>query len=128
VRIIRAAEVVGSPPPGPTFTGEVRISPILRDERIAANSVAFLAGARTYWHTHEHGQLLLVTAGSAWVVGEDDVRHRVEQGDLVWSEPGERHWHGAVAATDMTHLAVSLGLTTWLGAAVDPTADTTARS
>ncbi|MCE0765578.1 cupin domain-containing protein [Pseudonocardia kujensis] len=86
---------------------------------MAVNSVTFLEGARTFWHTHEHGQLLLVTAGTGWVVNEDGDRQRVEQGDLVWSEPGERHWHGAVSASDLTHLAVSLGLTSWHDEAVD---------
>ncbi len=30
----------------------------------------------------------------------------VRPGDVVWFEPGEKHWHGATASTAMEHVAL----------------------
>ena len=27
-------------------------------------------------------------------------------GDVIWTPPGERHWHGATPTTAMTHIAI----------------------
>jgi len=119
VQIIRRDDDAGQPAPSATFTGDVRIAPLHRDAELAVNRVSFRAGARTYWHTHEHGQLLLVTAGQGWVAGEDGTRHRLGPGDLVWTGADETHWHGATEDADLTHLAVSLGVTTWFDEVAD---------
>ncbi|MEP7382648.1 MAG: cupin domain-containing protein, partial [Gemmatimonadota bacterium] len=37
-------------------------------------------------------------------------------GDVVWFEPGEKHWHGASQTTALTHIAVQESLD---GKAVD---------
>jgi quercetin dioxygenase-like cupin family protein len=38
----------------------------------------------------------------------------IRAGDVVWVPPGERHWHGGTVDTVLTHLAISIGRTTWL--------------
>jgi quercetin dioxygenase-like cupin family protein len=78
------------------------------------NSVTFTPGARTFWHHHERGQILVVTAGSGWVCTHGETPQPLTVGDVVWVPPGERHWHGGGPDTIMTHLAISLGPTTWL--------------
>jgi len=48
------------------FTGAVRIDPLFQPAdpaRAAGASVTFEPGARTAWHTHPLGQVLIVTAG-----------------------------------------------------------------
>jgi quercetin dioxygenase-like cupin family protein len=30
----------------------------------------------------------------------------IRPGDVVWFAPGEKHWHGAVPTTAMTHIAI----------------------
>ena len=40
----------------------------------------------------------------------------VRPGDVVWFEPGEKHWHGASSTTAMTHIAIQESLD---GKAVD---------
>jgi hypothetical protein len=48
------------------FTGSVRIDPLFQANdpaRAAGTSVTFEHGARTAWHTHPLGQILIVTAG-----------------------------------------------------------------
>jgi quercetin dioxygenase-like cupin family protein len=97
---------------GPTdwFTGAVRIdSPFQRTApaRIGGATVTFEPGARTAWHTHPLGQTLIVTAGSGRIQREGGPIEEVRAGDIVWFEPGERHWHGASPTTAMTHIAIA---------------------
>ncbi|RZM12267.1 MAG: cupin domain-containing protein, partial [Sphingomonas sp.] len=66
----------------------------------------FEPGARTAWHTHPLGQSLLVTAGLGWIQRDGGPIEEIRPGDVVWFEPGERHWHGASATVAMTHVAV----------------------
>jgi len=98
-----------------TFTGLVLADSVLQDgtEGIVVNNVFFAPGARTYWHSHERGQMLSIVSGTGLVCRDGDLIHVVHAGDLVWSPPGELHWHGAATATSMLHRAVSLGTTTW---------------
>jgi quercetin dioxygenase-like cupin family protein len=91
------------------FTGAVRIDPLLSPPapaRVAGASVTFEPGARTAWHTHPLGQHLIVTAGCGWAQRWDGPVETIRPGDVVWFEPGEKHWHGATATTAMTHVAI----------------------
>jgi len=38
---------------------------------------------------------------------EDGPVEELRPGDIVWFEPGEKHWHGASAATAVTHIAIA---------------------
>jgi len=92
------------------FTGTVRIdAPFSGEEpaRIGGATVTFEPGARTAWHTHPFGQTLIVTAGCGWVQRDGGPVEDIKAGDLVWIAPGEKHWHGATAATAMTHIAIA---------------------
>jgi quercetin dioxygenase-like cupin family protein len=112
----RAAETTPTQSRTETFTGTVWGDPVLptTPEGNTINSVTFTPGARTYWHHHSHGQILVVTAGRGWVCSQGSAPQVIRAGDVVWVPPGERHWHGGTADTIMTHLAVSLGPTDWL--------------
>ncbi|KQS59458.1 cupin [Rhizobium sp. Leaf371] len=91
------------------FTGTVRIDPLFaaNDARRGASAlVTFEPGARTAWHTHPLGQTLIVTAGSGLVQREGGPIEAIRPGDVVWFEPGEKHWHGASPTTAMTHIAI----------------------
>ena len=99
---------------GPTFTGDVWADPVMpATDGVVINSIVFTPGARTFWHSHEHGQLLQITAGEGFVCADGGQPQRVRAGDQVWTAPGERHWHGAAPDTLMSHLAISLGTTSW---------------
>ena len=78
--------------------------------------VTFEPGARTAWHTHPLGQTLIVTAGCGRVQREGGPIEEIRPGDVVWFEPGEKHWHGAAPTTAMTHIAIQESLD---GKAVD---------
>lgn len=95
--------------PSDWFTANVRVDPLFsaNDARRAASaSVTFEPGARTAWHTHPLGQTLLVTSGCGRVQREGGPIMEIHPGDVVWFEPGEKHWHGASPETAMTHIAI----------------------
>ena len=101
---------------GPRFTGTVWADPVLHDvDGMTMDVVTFEPGARSRWHHHEGGQLLIVTAGAGWIQVLGDAPQPLAPGDVVWIAPGERHWHGAASDTILTHLGVASGETTWLG-------------
>lgn len=96
---------------GPTdwFTGRVRLQPLVQapaPARLRGVSVTFEAGARTAWHTHPLGQTLIVTSGAGLAQSDGGPVRALRPGDVVWFEPGEKHWHGAAPETDMTHIAL----------------------
>lgn len=80
---------------------------------VTINTVTFTPGARTFWHRHEHGQILQVLAGRGRIQSEGTDVEWLRAGDTVWIPPGERHWHGADADSFMVHVAISLGETQW---------------
>lgn len=90
------------------FTGTVRIdAPFAGSGGLSAATVTFEPGARTAWHTHPLGQTLLVTAGLGMVQREGEEIQLIRPGDVVWIEPGEKHWHGASRECAMTHIAIA---------------------
>jgi len=91
------------------FTGSVRIDPLFQacdPARAVGASVTFEPGARTAWHTHPLGQTLIVTAGRGLAQRWGGPIEEIRPGDVVWTSPGEKHWHGATATTAMTHIAI----------------------
>jgi quercetin dioxygenase-like cupin family protein len=101
------------------FTGSVSIVPVIEapaPARVRAALVSFEPGARTAWHTHPLGQTLVVTKGAGRVQVWGGPVEEIHEGDTVWFQPGEKHWHGASLTTAMTHLAIQEALD---GKAVD---------
>ena len=74
---------------------------------LSAATVTFEPGARTAWHTHPLGQTLLVAAGLGRVQRAGGPIEEIRPGDIVWFEPGEKHWHGATPDCAMTHIAIA---------------------
>lgn len=96
--------------PSDWFTGDVRIDPILMQPKepsqLTSALVTFEPGARTNWHTHPRGQLLIVTSGQGWTQCEDGEKVVVNAGDTIWCPANHKHWHGATISTGMSHIAV----------------------
>ena len=95
--------------PAAWFTGSVRIDPLFEapePARVRGAMVTFDPGARTAWHTHPLGQTLIVTSGLGWAKRLGGPIEEIRPGDVVWFEPGEKHWHGATPTTAMTHIAI----------------------
>jgi quercetin dioxygenase-like cupin family protein len=99
--------------PADYFTGVVRVDPLFQapdPARARGASVTFEPGARTAWHTHPLGQILIVTSGLGWVQAWGGLVEEIRPGDVVWFPPGEKHWHGATPTTAMTHIAIQEAL------------------
>jgi quercetin dioxygenase-like cupin family protein len=103
------------------FTGSVRIDPIIdapEPSRVRAAMVTFEPAARTAWHTHPLGQTLIVLWGLGLAQKWGQPIQEIRPGDVLWFEPGEKHWHGAAPTTGMSHLAIQEALNgspvTWL--------------
>ena len=95
------------------FTGTVRLDMPFNTTapaRVGGATVSFEPGARTAWHTHPLGQTGIVTAGLGWAQSEGGTVEEIITGDIVWFEPGEKHWHAAKATTAMTHIAIAEAL------------------
>ncbi len=95
--------------PAEYFTGTVRVDPLFQPKdpaRTLGAYVTFEPGARTAWHAHALGQTLVVTSGCGRVQRWDGPIEEIRPGDVVWIEPGEKHWHGAAPTTAMTHIAI----------------------
>ncbi len=91
------------------FTGTVHVSSVFdfkEPARATGLAVTFEPGARTAWHTHPLGQVLIVTGGHGLAQRWGGPVEQLRPGDVVSSAPGEKHWHGATPATSMTHLAI----------------------
>ncbi|GBQ86296.1 (R)-mandelonitrile lyase [Asaia krungthepensis] len=101
------------------FTGRVRIdAPFTGSGALACATVTFEPGARTAWHSHPAGQTILIVSGLGWVQRDGEAINEVRPGDIVFFEPGEKHWHGASSQCAMSHIAITESVegvsTTWL--------------
>ncbi len=108
------------------FTGAVRRDPLFdmpEPARAAGAYVSFEPGARTKWHKHPLGQILVVTFGCGLVGREGGVVHEIKPGDVVWIEPNEKHWHGAAPTTAMTHIAIQERLNGSFAEWLEPVSD-----
>ena len=85
--------------------------------------VVFEPSARTYWHSHPGGQILLVTDGVGYYQEKGKLAQLLKSGDVVPIPPDVVHWHGATPSGEFTHVAVvtnSLeGNTVWLQPVTD---------
>lgn len=81
--------------------------------------VTFEPGARTNWHLHPGGQILLITEGKGYYQAKDEPARLLHKGDYVEIPRNIVHWHGAAPDSKFAHIAVSLnsddGGAVWLG-------------
>lgn len=99
--------------PTGTFTGEVYLELLNSDNAATVANVTFTPCARTYWHTHEGGQMIRVSSGKGWICDKGGLPRQIKAGDTIWAEPGTTHWHGADEGSIMTHFVVGVGKTEW---------------
>lgn len=79
-------------------------------------AVTFEPGARTNWHYHEGGQILLVTDGTGLYQEKGKPVEVIKKGEVMKCPPNIEHWHGATPTQAMTHIAI--GTNTNIGGAV----------
>ncbi|RZJ48775.1 MAG: cupin domain-containing protein [Flavobacterium sp.] len=92
------------------FTGNAFLTPLLakdKNNEFAIGSVSFDAGARTNWHTHPKGQVLIVTEGNGFYQEKGKQAQPLKKGDVVNIPENVEHWHGATANNNFTHIAIT---------------------
>ncbi|WP_317174237.1 (R)-mandelonitrile lyase [Chryseobacterium muglaense] len=100
----------GNKLPNEWFTGNAFLSPLVakdKNNEFSAGAVTFETGARTNWHTHPKGQVLIVTEGSGFYQEKGKSAQIIKKGDVVNIPENVEHWHGATAKTSMTHIAIT---------------------
>jgi 4-carboxymuconolactone decarboxylase len=109
IKITHSGMLASQQGPAENFTGSVSIQ-FLEQARPPARTssalVTFQPGARTAWHSHPLGQVLIVTGGVGRVQRWGDAIDEIKQGDIVWIPPGQKHWHGASPSSAMSHIAI----------------------
>lgn len=101
------------------FTGSVKVEqlfPVNAPSQVSGGIVTFSPGARSAWHTHPLGQVLIITAGTGRVQMEGGPIQVVHAGDVVIIPAHVKHWHGAAPDSSMSHIAIQDNLN---GDAVD---------
>jgi quercetin dioxygenase-like cupin family protein len=92
------------------FTGNAYLKPLLAKDsnnQFALGSVTFEPGARTIWHTHPKGQVLIVTEGQGYNQERGKPAQALKKGDVVNIPANVEHWHGASATSTIVHVAIT---------------------
>ena len=96
--------------PEANFTGEVQVERLydaVDPSHSSGGFVSFAPSARTTWHSHPGGQILIVTGGTGRVQVWDQPIEEIRAGDVVRIPAGVKHWHGASPNAPMTHLGIT---------------------
>lgn len=116
----------GDPAPAEYFTGDVWLTGLVENDTVfttAAGSVYFEAGARSNWHSHPAGQILIVTEGVGYHQIKGEPIEVIRPGDVVKCPPDVVHWHGASKDSGMSHIYIvpntEKGIVNWM----DPVTD-----
>jgi quercetin dioxygenase-like cupin family protein len=91
------------------FTGFAKVEqlfPANAPSRVSGGIVTFAPGARSAWHTHPLGQVLIITAGTGRVQMKGGPIQVVHAGDVVIIPAHVKHWHGAAPESSMSHIAI----------------------
>ena len=84
---------------------------------IGSGTVTFEPGARTNWHLHPDGQIIIVIGGVGYYQEEGSDKMILKKGDVVTCPPDTPHWHGASKDQQFIQIAVTSrlnGPTKWL--------------
>lgn len=107
------------------FTGTVYLHALIEGDSINQNSVGnvtFEPGARSKWHSHPAGQILLATDGVGYYQEKGQPKVTLRKGDVIKCPPNIPHWHGASPDTAFVQVAITgreKGPTVWLEAVSD---------
>ena len=98
------------PVPPENVTGSVRVEMLfeaLDPSSASGGVVTFEPRARTAWHSHPRGQILIVTDGTGRVQLWGGPIEKIRAGDVIRIPAGQKHWHGASPDASMTHIAMA---------------------
>ncbi len=116
----------GEKGPAENFTGNAWNTGLVPDDstyNVVVGNVYFERGARSNWHRHPSGQILIITGGVGYHQIKGQPRQTIKKGDVVKCPPNVEHWHGASPDTGMQQLYIlpktENGIVTWLQKVTD---------
>ena len=116
----------GEKGPAENFTGNAWAAPLVDNDSIyntVVGNVDFEPGARSNWHKHPSGQILVITDGVGYHQLKGQPRQTIKKGDIVKCPPNVEHWHGASPHSGMQQMYIlpktENGLVTWLQKVTD---------
>ena len=102
------------------FTGTAYLKTLMEGDSLnptSVGNVTFEPGARSKWHLHPGGQILLVIDGVGYYQEKGQAKRILRKGDVVKCPPNVPHWHGASIDNVFVQVALTnrhLGTTVWL--------------
>ena len=107
------AQTPAAPQPGGVqITGT---STVMDGKDLSVARRRFEPGARSYWHSHDNGQLLYVEGGRMWTAKRGQAKHELGPGESDYTAPNVEHWHGATTQSHLVQVNVGWGGgTKWL--------------
>lgn len=112
--------------PATNFTGKAYNFGLVPNDSMyntLVGNVYFEAGARSNWHKHPGGQILIITDGEGYHQIDGQPRQTMKKGDVVKCPPNVRHWHGATEASSLSQLYIvpntNKGIVEWQEAVTD---------
>lgn len=111
----------GQRAPATNFIGTVWVYELVKADssfNIPVGNVTFEPGARTHWHTHAGGQVLLALDGIGYYQEKGRPLQVLRKGDVIKCPPDLPHWHGASPKVGFTQVAITpntpRGRVTWM--------------
>ena len=111
----------GEPGPPEHFTGKAWNFGLVPNDSVyntVVGNVYFEPGARSNWHSHPSGQILIITDGVGFHQIQGQPRQTIRKGDVVICPPNVMHWHGASPDTGLQQLYIipntDKGIVRWL--------------
>jgi quercetin dioxygenase-like cupin family protein len=107
------------------FTGTAWLNSLIQADSLnqnAVGSVTFEPGARTKWHSHPAGQIILALDGIGYYQEKGSGKLILKKGEVVKCPANTPHWHGASTNSKFIQIAITgreKGETTWLEAVTD---------
>ena len=98
------------------FTGKITVG---ETSAMRMSRIKFEAGARTNWHLHATGQLLLIEEGKGRVYEVGGQIVDLAMGKPYYTQPNVLHWHGAAPDSPATQFSVYSGSLEWKEAVTD---------
>lgn len=116
----------GSAGPSSTFTGKAYNYGLVASDSTYSTlvgNVYFEPGARSHWHSHPAGQILIITDGEGYHQIEGQPRQIMKKGDVIKCPPNVKHWHGATENNSLSQIYIvpntEKGIVNWMEKVTD---------
>ena len=112
--------------PPKNFTGKAWNIGLVANDTVyytIVGNVYFEPGARSNWHIHPSGQILVITDGVGFHQIKGQPKQTIRKGDIVKCPPNVEHWHGASRDTGLQQMYIlpktEKGIVQWLHPVTD---------